>query len=104
MATSSPCTAGSFRDPSGFVFVRDGVLCRQVNRAYQEHYDHLMASGLYDELVGAGLLVAHEEAGPVVVKSSVSVAVPLFWALTVSWVLLPASSSTDCSGGDMSTA
>jgi len=51
----------SFRDPSGSLFVRDGVLYRRVNRVYQEHYDHLMRSGLYDALVQAGLLVPHEE-------------------------------------------
>lgn len=52
----------SFRDPSGFLFTtRSGVLYRQVNHAYQEHYDRLVGSGLYAELVGAGLLVPHEE-------------------------------------------
>jgi ribosomal protein L11 methylase PrmA len=51
----------SFRDPSGFLFSRQGVLYRQVNRSYQEHYDRLMDSGLYHELVGAGLLIAHKE-------------------------------------------
>ena len=52
----------SFRDPSGFVF-RDanGELLRQVQPAYAEAYDELMASGLHAELTGAGLLVAHEE-------------------------------------------
>ena len=39
----------SFRDPSGFVFERDGVLYRRVNRPSAEHYDRLM-SGLYPEL------------------------------------------------------
>lgn len=53
--------AGSFRDPSGFVFVRDGVLFRQVNVAYREDYDHLMDSGLYDALCASGQLVAHSE-------------------------------------------
>jgi len=52
----------SFRDPSGFLFVRDGVLYRQVNRAYAENYARLMESGLYDKLVKAGLLVPHREA------------------------------------------
>jgi hypothetical protein len=52
---------GSFRDPSGFLFWHEGVLYRQVNGAYQEHYDHLLASGLYRELQAAGLLIAHEE-------------------------------------------
>lgn len=52
---------GSFRDPDGFVFVRDGILLRQINRSYQTSYAHLMRSGLYQELVDEGLLIAHEE-------------------------------------------
>jgi hypothetical protein len=52
----------SFRDPSGFVFERGGVLYRQINRSYAAHYEHLMTSGLYEELVRQDLLVAHEEA------------------------------------------
>ncbi len=51
----------SFRDPSGFLFTRDGSLYRQVNRAYAAEYDRLMASGLYEKLVKAGLLVPHRE-------------------------------------------
>ena len=53
----------SFRDPSGFVFVRDGQVYRQINRAYQDTYTRLMTSGLYQSLVEAGLLVAHTEVG-----------------------------------------
>ncbi|HSB66060.1 MAG TPA: hypothetical protein VLD65_05745 [Anaerolineales bacterium] len=51
----------SFRDPSGFLFTRDGVLYRQVNQAYREHYELLMSSKLYARLVYAGLLIPHEE-------------------------------------------
>jgi hypothetical protein len=51
----------SFRDPSGFVFERNGTLYRQVNRVYAEDYDQLMSSGLYAELVDQGLLLPHEE-------------------------------------------
>jgi len=51
----------SFRDSSGFLFVRDGILYRQVNRSYQQHYDLLQDSGLYKELVSRGLLIPHEE-------------------------------------------
>ena len=51
----------SFRDPSGFLFLRDGILYRQVNRSYQRHYDLLQESGLYKELVSRGLLIPHEE-------------------------------------------
>jgi SAM-dependent methyltransferase len=60
---SPPTDAGSFRDPSGFVFTRDGIVLRQVNDRYKQHYDHLLTSGLYDLLVGEGLLVAHDEVG-----------------------------------------
>ena len=52
---------GSFRDPSGFVFVRDGVAYRQVNAAAGDPYRQLMGSGLYEELARNRLLVPHEE-------------------------------------------
>jgi len=55
-----PHTA-SFRDPSGFLFVRDGVLYRQVQASYREHYDHFVSSGLFESLVRDGHLVSHEE-------------------------------------------
>jgi hypothetical protein len=51
----------SFRDPSGFLFLREGVLYRQVNQVYRLQYDQLMASKLYARLVYAGLLIPHEE-------------------------------------------
>ena len=53
--------AGSFRDPSGFLFREQGVLYRQVNRIYQDHYDQLMSSGLCDALVKRKLLIPHQE-------------------------------------------
>ena len=53
--------AASFRDPSGFLFSRDGVLYRQVNRKYEQEYARLMGSGLYDRLVKARLLIPHAE-------------------------------------------
>ena len=52
---------GSFRDPSGFVFIEDGVIYRQVNRSYQQHYDRLISSGLYDRLTSLNYLVSHTE-------------------------------------------
>jgi ribosomal protein L11 methylase PrmA len=59
--TTGTQLAASFRDPSGFVFQRGGRLFRQVNQAYREDYDHLMASGLYAALASDGDLVVHEE-------------------------------------------
>ena len=52
---------GSFRDPSGFLFYRDGKLFRQINTGYKENYDQLMESGLYGELVKSDLIVPHTE-------------------------------------------
>ena len=60
MATTERSRA-SFRDPSGFLFSRGGILYRQVNQKYRADYSLLMESGLYDNLVKAGLLVRHEE-------------------------------------------
>ena len=52
----------SFRDPSGFVYTRDGVLYRQVNRVFQDRFEAFLGSGLYEELARQQLLVAHETA------------------------------------------
>jgi ribosomal protein L11 methylase PrmA len=51
----------SYRDPSGFVYTRDGALYRQVNRVFQERYQAFLDSGLYAELVEGRLLVPHRE-------------------------------------------
>jgi hypothetical protein len=54
----------SFRDPSGYLFWRDGVLHRFVHPSYAKDYEALRESGLYDELTQARLLVRHEEVDP----------------------------------------
>lgn len=54
--------AGSFRDPAGFVFTREGEIFRQVNRAHEEAFRALAESGLYDALRADTLLIAHERA------------------------------------------
>ncbi|MCJ7586135.1 MAG: hypothetical protein MUO30_15405 [Anaerolineales bacterium] len=51
----------SFRDPSGFLFVRDGTLYRQVNRVYAEDNARLIESDLHEKLVKTGLLIPHAE-------------------------------------------
>jgi len=62
MARDPAVDPASFRDPGGFVFRRGGRPLRQVNLAARPDYDRLIASGLYDELAGAGLLIPHAEA------------------------------------------
>jgi hypothetical protein len=51
----------SFRDPSGFLYFRNGQLLRQVNMKYKSDYDMLMKTSLFDELVNNGLLISHEK-------------------------------------------
>ena len=52
---------GSFRDPSGFIFERGGVLFRQVNRAYKADYDRLVSSGLDRSLIDDGWVIPYRE-------------------------------------------
>ncbi len=52
---------GSFRDPSGFLFCRDGLVYRQINPVYAELYEQLIDSGLHQALVDAQLLVPHRQ-------------------------------------------
>ena len=59
--TQTKIEFSSFRDPSGFLFEYKASLYRQVNKRYQTEYDHLMSSGLYDDLINQGLMVPHEE-------------------------------------------
>ncbi len=53
--------SSSFRDPSGFLFFENGTLFRSVSRLYQQNYDHLTHSGLYNKLVEDDLLIPHKE-------------------------------------------
>jgi SAM-dependent methyltransferase len=55
----------SYRDPSGFVFRKNGRILRQINSIYAEEYEMLKQSGLYDTLTGKKLLISHEELGDV---------------------------------------
>jgi ribosomal protein L11 methylase PrmA len=61
--------SASFRDPSGFLFTDNGILYRQINRAYAEDYARLMDSGLYEKLVKAGALIPHVETEQVSAES-----------------------------------
>lgn len=59
--TNDGTLPASFRDPAGFLFSRAGILYRQVNQLAAPDYDLLMTSGLYENLITAGLLIPHEE-------------------------------------------
>ena len=51
----------SFRDPSGNIFFRDGILFRRINPSYFLQYEALKNSGLYDELIKFNALIPHKE-------------------------------------------
>lgn len=61
LAESAGPLPASFRDPSGRLYVENGVLYRSVYRRYREHYDALMDSGLYQALTDQGWMVPHTE-------------------------------------------
>jgi SAM-dependent methyltransferase len=53
---------GSYRDPSGFVFRRDGVLYRQINASFADDWHAFESSGLAADLMDRRLLVPHQAA------------------------------------------
>ena len=60
MSTPNPHPA-SYRDPSGFVFIQNNVLYRQVNKTYAADYDLILSSGLYKTLTEKKWLIEHDE-------------------------------------------
>lgn len=51
----------SYRDPSGFIFEKEGLLYRQVNISFKEHFDQFIQNGLYKHLTEKGLLIPHQQ-------------------------------------------
>ena len=52
---------GSYKDPSGYVFQRDGQLYRRINACYLDTYNLIRDSGLFRELMQKRLLIEHDE-------------------------------------------
>jgi len=50
----------SYRDPSGFVFSKNGILYRQVNQVFKKDFDLFVNSGLYQNLVAQKLVIPHQ--------------------------------------------
>ena len=61
--TAATRDAGSYRDPAGFVFRREGVVYRQIDPSFAEDWDYYLESGLYESLADAGIVIRHEDAG-----------------------------------------
>lgn len=53
--------SGSFRDPSGHVFTKDGDVYRSIFKPGVRDFEAARDSGVYDKLIGRGLLLSHQE-------------------------------------------
>jgi hypothetical protein len=58
---ASEAVPGSFRDPRGYVFRRDGVLYRHLDPSAAGDFERFESTGLLAALHDGGLLIAHEE-------------------------------------------
>jgi ribosomal protein L11 methylase PrmA len=61
-STSVVRDPGSYRDPGGFIYHRNGTLYRQIGPASVEDWEAFLASGLADRLIASGKLIGHEAA------------------------------------------
>ncbi len=51
----------SFKDPHGFIIEVNNEVFRVVRNGYKDEYNHLMTSGLFDELLREQLIIEHQE-------------------------------------------
>lgn len=59
----------SFRDPSGYVFYKNGKVFRKINKVYKENFNFLMKSGLADRLMKDSLLLPFESVDNQIIES-----------------------------------
>ena len=57
-------SSGSFRDPSGHVFSRDGRIYRSIFEPGVKDFEAARDAGIYDKLIEAKLLLPHDEVNP----------------------------------------
>ncbi len=60
MPASFKTHASSYRDPSGFIFKKEEILYRQVNKIFKDDFDHFINSGCYQLFAEKGWLIPHE--------------------------------------------
>lgn len=75
---------GSFRDPSGIVFRKNGVIYRKLYPSYQDDYNLLINSGLYATLIKDNLLIPHEEVRTMLIKPEIVpfISYPYEWSFS----------------------
>lgn len=60
MSSSLSHHPSSYRDPSGFLFYKNGILYRQVNKSFASHFEIFIKNGLHDHLVKKQLLISEK--------------------------------------------
>ena len=53
--------SGSFRDPSGLVFSKNGNIYRSIFNPGVKDFEAARSEGIYDKLIKAGFLISHDE-------------------------------------------
>jgi len=53
--------AGSYKDPSGYVFIKDDQIFRRINECYLDTYHQVRDSCLIQELIQKRLLIEHDD-------------------------------------------
>lgn len=60
MSQNNNAHEASFRDPSGYIFIDNGVLKRRVNSIYFPQFEALSTSGFFNTLIEKKLLIGHQ--------------------------------------------
>lgn len=53
--------AGSFRDPSGYVFEHENTIYRTINTCYSDTWEEMKTNGLLQKALTNGLILDYEE-------------------------------------------
>ncbi len=85
--TSEPDPA-SWRDPFGFVYRREGILLRQINRPAEAEWEALKSSGFLHRLQAAGLLIG-QEAAPLDWAADAAIAIDVIRPEPVPFISYP---------------
>ncbi|MCR6719787.1 MAG: class I SAM-dependent methyltransferase [Chitinophagaceae bacterium] len=60
MSQASQKHPGSFRDPAGFIFQKNGILYRQVNKSFEASFDAFEKSGACQKFIDKNWLIPHQ--------------------------------------------
>ena len=59
--TTNKIETSSFRDPSGFVYYKNGKVCRHIDKTYSDNYCLFIKSGIYKKLLEKKMIISHKK-------------------------------------------